>query len=226
MSLGAKPGHISTSGHVFYLWGCETGAADGTAPNRQFSSRMFTITTGPPEPSISVVANAEGQSPVIAPKTWIAIQGSNLAPDTRTWIASDFVNGQMPTRLDGVSATVSGKSAFVYYISPTQVNVLTPPDAMNGSVNVVLTNNGTASAAFISQAQPISTSLFVFDATHVIGVHMDGTDIGPTTLYPGLTTPAKPGETMVLFATASDLLLRLLSADRRFNRELCRRRRQ
>ena len=46
----------------------------------------------------------------------------------------------------------------------------------------------------------LSPSFFVFDGTHVVGVHLDGTDIGPATLYPGLTTPAKPGETIVLFA--------------------------
>ncbi|MGD1095984.1 MAG: hypothetical protein ABSB35_28825 [Bryobacteraceae bacterium] len=31
-------------------------------------------------------------------------------------------------------------------------------------------------------------------------MHLNGGDIGPTTLYPGLTTPAKLGETIVLFA--------------------------
>jgi hypothetical protein len=38
----------------------------------------------------------------------------------------------MPTNLDGVSVTVKGKTAFVYYISPTQLNILTPPDAISG----------------------------------------------------------------------------------------------
>ena len=108
--------------------------------------------------------------------------------------ASDFVNNQMPTQLDHVSVTVNGKNAFVYYISPTQVNILTPPDMISGSVQVVVTNNGAASATFTAQAQAISPSFFVFDGTHVIGVHLAGGDVGPTTLYPGLTTPAKPNE--------------------------------
>jgi len=153
-------------------------------------------------PAISKVANAEGESPTIAPNTWVEIKGSGLAPigDSRTWQASDFVNNQMPTQLDGVSATVNGKSAFVWYISPGQVNILTPPDAMTGSVNVTLTNNGVTSATFTVQAAAMSPSFFVFDGTHVIGAHLNGTDVGPTTLYPGLTTPAKPGETIVLFA--------------------------
>ena len=84
----------------------------------------------PVVPFISKVANAEGEAPLIAPNTWVEVKGSNLAPacDTRIWQGSDFVNSQMPTSLDGVSVTVNGMAAYVYYISPTQVNILTPPD--------------------------------------------------------------------------------------------------
>ena len=41
MSLGARPGHLSKSGYVFYLWGCE-GA--GTPGGRQYASRAFAMT--------------------------------------------------------------------------------------------------------------------------------------------------------------------------------------
>jgi uncharacterized protein (TIGR03437 family) len=152
-------------------------------------------------PTITAVANAEGQSPAIAPNTWVEITGVNLAPanDSREWQASDFVNNQMPTALDGVSATVNGNSAYIYYISPTQVNILTPPEPMQGPVAVVLAD-GAATSTFTAQAQPISPSFFVFDGVHVAGVHLDGGDIGPATLYPGLTTPAQPGEAVELFA--------------------------
>ena len=95
---------------------------------------------------------------------------------------------------------VNGKSAFVYYISPTQVNILTPPNAMSGPVQVVLTNNGAVSAAYTAQAQTISPSFFVFPGGYVAAEHANGNLLGPATLYPGSSTPAKPGETVVLFA--------------------------
>ena len=79
------------------------------------------------------------------------------------------------------------------------MNLLTPPNAMSGLVNVVLTNNGMTSAAFTAQAQPLSPSFFVFDGTHVAAVHLNGSLLGPTSLYPGSSTPAKPGETVVLY---------------------------
>ncbi len=65
--------------------------------------------TAPP-PAITLVANAEGASPTIAPNMWVEIQGSNLAQpdDTRIWHGSDFVGNTMPTKPDAVSATVNG----------------------------------------------------------------------------------------------------------------------
>jgi uncharacterized protein (TIGR03437 family) len=157
------------------------------------------------EPVISEVANAEGESPAIAPNTWVEVKGANLAPagDTRIWQGPDFVGNQLPKQLDGVSITVNGKSAFVYFISPTQVNILTPPDAIQGSVQVQLTNGGVAGAPASVQAQPLSPSFFVFGAgPYPAAVHADGTFVGPASMsVPGYTfAPAKPGETIVLFA--------------------------
>ena len=40
MSMGRKPGHLSTSGYVFFLKGCAGGGS-----GREFSSRTFTMTT-------------------------------------------------------------------------------------------------------------------------------------------------------------------------------------
>ncbi len=153
--------------------------------------------------AITLVANAEGGVPLIAPNTWVEIKGSDLAPagDSRIWKGSDFVGGQMPTSLDGVSVTVNGVPAYIYYISPTQVNVLTPPSALPASVQVVLTNGGVSSAAFSIAAQTESPSFFIFNGgPYVTATHANGSLIGPTTLYPGLSTPAAPGETIVLYA--------------------------
>jgi uncharacterized protein (TIGR03437 family) len=71
---------------------------------------------------------------------------------------------------------------------------------MQGSVNVVVSNNGMSSQTYSAQAQALSPSFFVFDGTHIVATHANGTDIGPVTLYPGLTTPASPGETIVIYA--------------------------
>jgi uncharacterized protein (TIGR03437 family) len=154
-----------------------------------------------PTPSIALIANAESQSPTIAPNTWVEIKGSGLASSSRIWLSSDFTNNQMPTVLDGVSVRMNGESACVYYISSTQLNVLTPPDLAPGPVQVQVTSGGITSMTFTAQAQAYSPSFFVFGGgPYVIGAHLNGGDIGPTSLYPGLTTPAQPGELVILFA--------------------------
>jgi uncharacterized protein (TIGR03437 family) len=166
--------------------------------------RMLTPAPAPP-PAIASVTNAFGGSSTIAPNTWVTIYGSGLAPpgDSRIWRATDFSDSillnQLPTALDAVSVTMNGESAYIYYISPVQLNVLTPPDLMTGSIQVHVIANGRTSAQVTVQSQTISPSFFVFDGAHVVGTHLNGTDIGPTTLYPGLTTPAQPGEQVVLY---------------------------
>ena len=176
-----------------------------TAAGAKVAQAYTAIAGGAPSsaPVITLVANAEGETPLIAPNTWVEIKGSNLAPsgDSRIWQGFDFSGGQMPAQLDGVSATVNGKNAFVYYISPTQVNILTPPDAMLGNVAVKVTAGGLTSAAANVNAQAISPSFFIFGAgPYVAAEHANGSFLGPSSLYPGLTTPATPGETIVLFA--------------------------
>jgi uncharacterized protein (TIGR03437 family) len=152
-------------------------------------------------PFITAVLNASGENTTIAQNTWIEIKGSNLAPDTRIWGSADFVNNKLPTSLDGVSVTVNGKPAFVYYIDSKQVNVLTPLDATTGPVQVLLTNNFAVSAPASAALQTVAPGFFQFrGGPYVAAVHLDGTFVGPATLYPGMSSPARANETIVLFA--------------------------
>jgi len=215
----------------FYYWGCQrdqtgtgqspcTGYAPsdlqwtfnldaGFQPTSSLVQHFFvmvyypaTATTGP---LVSLVANAEGEETTIAPNSWVEIKGSRLTPpgNSRIWRDSDFVNNKLPTQLDGVSVTVNGRSAYVYYISPTQINILTPPDALPGDAPIVVTNNGATSAPFAALTQSLSPSFFVFsDGLHVAAIHLDGTFVGPTSFsVPGYSfSPAKPGETISIYA--------------------------
>jgi uncharacterized protein (TIGR03437 family) len=96
---------------------------------------------------------------------------------------------------------MNGQNAFVYFISPGQINVLTPPNLAAGPVQVVVTNQGAATTAFPATAQQLSTSFFIFNGgPYVVATHLDGSLIGPTTLYPGSSTPAAAGETIVVYA--------------------------
>ena len=199
---GSTPATLTVSVAVLPT-GSYSGAISIAPAGGSAVTIAVTYTVAVPQPSITLVANAEGDGPIIAPNTWVEIKGSDLSPagDTRIWQASDFVNNQMPTQLDGVGATVNGKSAYVYYISPTQINILTTPDAISGSVQVQVTNIGAASAFYTATAQAASPSFFIFNGgPYVAATHANGSLLGPTGLYPGFTTSAAPGETVVLYA--------------------------
>src|SRR5207248_6007685 len=96
--------------------------------------------------------NTAGGFQGIAQNDWIEIKGTNLAgvPSAGvTWSAApEFAAGGMPTQLAGVSVRVNGKPAYVSYVSPTQINVLTALDASLGRAVVVVQNGSNDSTPF------------------------------------------------------------------------------
>lgn len=164
----------------------------------------YTITATPAAAPVISSVNAAGGGATVAPNAWMEVHGSNLSPNAsaRLWQASDFANNQMPAQLDGVSVNLNGKPCYVYYISPSQVNVLTPPDVSGGPAAIQVTVNGSASGTVTVPSQPAAPNFFLFGGTpYVAGTHANGSYLGPATLYPGATSPAKPGEVVVLYAS-------------------------
>jgi N-acetylneuraminic acid mutarotase len=86
-----------------------------------------------------VSASAFGGFASVSPGSWIEIYGSNLATNTRSWAGADFNGVNAPTSLDGTTVTIGGKSAFIDYISPGQINALVSSDTPTGAQQVVVT---------------------------------------------------------------------------------------
>ena len=109
------------------------------------------------------------------------------------------------------SVTIDGKPAFVYFISPAQVNVLSPADAAVGPVPVQVTYAGKTSNVLNGTEAAFSPALFMFSPLgqkYVAAVRSDGQFIGPISLYPGVplgtgvgTVPAKAGDVILLYGT-------------------------
>jgi uncharacterized protein (TIGR03437 family) len=156
-------------------------------------------------PTVSSVVTTQGnqasQNSTIAQNTWIEVHGTNLSQTTADWSKLDFSNG-LPTTLEGVSATVNGKPAAIYYVSSAQVNILTPLDSSTGPVSLQLTTPfGTTTVVTPTMAE-VSPSFLVLDqAGHVAARHSDYSLAGPATLSaPGYVfTPVKPGEVVLLY---------------------------
>jgi uncharacterized protein (TIGR03437 family) len=186
------------------------------------SGATMAVGTGPQgsAPAISVVTTAfTPNSSGISQNTWTIIQGANLVPATTpaggvVWTnAPSFAQGLMPTTLNGISVTIDGKPAYIYAFCSAapagsecsagvdQINVLTPIDATLGSVQVVVNNNGAISQPFTTTLHPMVPALFNFDGSHVVATHLNYTDVGPLTLIPGYTTPASPGEQIIVYGS-------------------------
>jgi uncharacterized protein (TIGR03437 family) len=158
----------------------------------------------PNAPTITSIVTTSSNAAQISQNAWIEVHGTNLANVSTTWSNASFTNG-LPTTLGNVSATVNGKTAAIFYVSPTQVNILTPLDASTGSVAVQLTTpNGTTAATLATEVQT-APAFLVFDTKgHVAAQHLPSYALlGPTSLdQPGYTfTPASPGESVTIYAT-------------------------
>ncbi len=153
------------------------------------------------KPAISSQGVLNGGSFVsgISPNSWVTIQGTNLSAKTDVWTVS---GGVLPTSLDGVSVTIDGLPAFVYYVSPTQINVLSPVNLTNQFPQVVVTNSAGASAPATVFSQPQMPAFFTWPNNQVVATHADFTFAAKNGTFAGLTTvPAKPGETIILWGT-------------------------
>ncbi len=152
-------------------------------------------------PSITGVVNGASFLPGTASAAWTTVTGTNLSQTTRSWQTSDFVGNQLPTQLDGVSVLIDGTPAYVSYISPSQINFLTPDDAALGTVSVVVKNSGGTASSNV-QKEGFSPAFFTFPNNYVAAEHVDGTLLAPVGLFPGsAASPAKPGETVELYGT-------------------------
>jgi uncharacterized protein (TIGR03437 family) len=169
------------------------GAADNSVTPVSVSIAI-TVTGTPPTPAVTAVANAGSYQTNFAAATWVAIFGANLSQNTYSWQSGDFVNGALPTSLQGVSVTIDGFPAYVAYISPGQINVLAPDDVNLGSVPVVVTTAGQGSNAFAVQKVQFSPAFLVVDTNgDIAALHLTNY----TVLNP--TAPAAPGETVLLY---------------------------
>ncbi|MCC7174907.1 MAG: VCBS repeat-containing protein [Bryobacterales bacterium] len=150
---------------------------------------------------IEAAVNAVTWAPGVSAGSWLAVRGSGLAEAARTW-ADAIVDGNLPTSLDGVRVNVNGRPALIYYVSPTQLNVLTPDDDSLGTVPVeVINRNGRAQSS--AELRRFSPGFFAYEQEG--GKYVIAQDLGWNLLAKaGLlgaqpTRGARPREMIVLY---------------------------
>lgn len=149
---------------------------------------------------------AGSASSAIESGEWVSIFGSNLANTTATW------TGNFPTSLGGTSVTIDGKPAYLSFVSPGQINLQVPSDAVTGAVPAMVTTAGGSATSTVNLAQ-FAPSFLLLDTKHVAGIILRSNGsgvygggaydiIGPTGTSLGYATvAAKAGDIIELFGT-------------------------
>ena len=191
VNVGALDVAVDSSGNLYIYGG-----------NRVYKVSGLSSGTTAPAPAISAngVVNGASFQPGVAANSWVTIQGTNLAAVTDDW-SNSIVNGALPTTLHGVSVTMGGKPAYVYFVSPGQLNVLAP-DVPAGPLTVTVTTAGGTSAAFATTASTYGPAFFLWPGNQVVATRTDYSYAVKAGTFAGATTvAAKPGDVIILWAT-------------------------
>jgi uncharacterized protein (TIGR03437 family) len=128
----------------------------------------------------------------------VTVYGQNLSTNTQTLTAADLsADGTLPTELPGTDTQVlvANMAATPYYISPTQINFLMPPNYTPGkNLSFSVVTGGRAGPLLSILLRETAPALFLLDAQTVVATHVDGSVV--TT-----ANPARPGGIVILYAT-------------------------
>jgi uncharacterized protein (TIGR03437 family) len=141
------------------------------------------------------VVNVASSAPFtagIAPGEGITLYGSGLAPSLQT-----APGGDLPTTLGGVSVTINGIPAPLYYVSPSQISAIVPYGVTTAIASIQVTNNGAASntvSMFVNLTAPGVFTQNQNGLGYAAVQHADYSLVTPS-------SPAQPGETILVYLT-------------------------
>jgi len=141
------------------------------------------------------VVNAASYAPVtaqVAPGTMMTLFGSGLGPANLVQASSL----PFPTQLGGVTVTVNGTPAPLYYVSATQIAMIVPSSAPNdgSTVSIQVTYNGAQSNPVIAYSGLSSPGAYTVGQDGISSAiihHADGSNVTAS-------SPAKVGETVIM----------------------------
>ncbi|MCW5981587.1 MAG: hypothetical protein KIT09_26110 [Bryobacteraceae bacterium] len=186
-------------------------AASGGVPVSQANGFSFALhfTLRPADAPVitaAISAGAYGAFQTFAAGSWVEIYGRNFSVGDQMWTAGDFTGTTAPTKLGGATVTIGGRSAFVNYISPGQVNVQAPSGIGTGPLPIVLTTPTGASAPFTLTAEAtkpglLAPSSFAIGGTQqIVALFSDGAYVLPPGAIAGVNSRrARPGDTIIFF---------------------------
>ncbi|MEX2264252.1 MAG: hypothetical protein WD696_20020 [Bryobacteraceae bacterium] len=168
-----------------------------SAPNAPLTIPVtLTVTAGSGAPAISQggVITAAGYVAAVSRGAVGSLYGAGLADATESAAIVP-----LPRTLAGVTVTVNGVNAPLWFVSPDQINFQVPFETpMTGVVPVVVGKNGVPSQAVNVQVAEYAPGVFMYERTSgvldPIVVRPDGSIVSPS-------NPAVAGEIVVVYGT-------------------------
>jgi len=181
-----------------------TQTGSGYSAAITIDASLLTPTAASPSLNTGGVVNAASGAAGVAPGAWVSLYGSDLAAQAARAQNSDLVNNYLPTSLQNVSVHIDGKSAYLDYVSPTQINAQAPADTALGSVLISVTTAAGMSNSISAAMQTYLPGLFT-QAKFVIAFRPSDNVIinGTGAAVEGYTTAesAKPGDILEIYGT-------------------------
>jgi uncharacterized protein (TIGR03118 family) len=173
-------------------------AGIGGGPNNDPLESHGLLGSIQPVPTIKAGGVLNGASQAAGPisaSSFVTIAGNALSAVSTAGAAAAS---------SGVKVTVNGESATVVATGNTAVTFLVPADIPLGTAQIVVSNNGLASAPIAATVQADSLGFFTAGsangASYIAAEHADGSVIAPAAVVK-TGTAANAGETIALYGT-------------------------
>lgn len=178
-----------------YYWQIASRNAGGTAP-----SAVHSFTTLGPQINSGGISSSAAAITQVARGELATIYGVDFTP---AGVMAQAQAIPFPLSLAGVSVTVGGVTAPLYYVDSTQIDFQVPFEVSGNSAQVVVTANTVVSQPATVRLADYAVGIFGYYRTPAIYdpviVHLDNSLVTPA-------HPAAPGETITIYATGIGLL--------------------
>jgi hypothetical protein len=118
---------------------------------------------------------------------------------TGDW-SNGVVNGNLPTTLNSVTASMGGKPVYICYTSPGQLNVLAP-NVSPGPISVTVTTAGGTSSPFATGTSLNGPAFFLWPGNQRVATRQDYSLVVKPGTFSTATAAAKPCEVIILWGT-------------------------
>ena len=154
----------------------------------------LTASAAAPAISTNGVISAASFAARLSPGALGTVFGSNFATTAKA--ASDV---PLPQNLGGITVSVNGQTAPLFYAGVNQINFQVPYSTAIGTASVVVTANGVRSQAATVTIANTAPGIFVYGTARAVVQNQDFS-------LNDASTPAKVGSSVVIYATGQGAL--------------------